>query len=138
MTANALEVAKRAVYRGAGLAVQLPWQLPVSKPILVVDLFGGFGGTPLALFSMGVHFILLSCDSDPVAAACLKANFPAAVHFSNVKKLTGRVFQKVLAKREFAAVLVGGGSPCQGNTSLNRHAKCLDDPRPQQPQHLAR
>ena len=72
LAASTLEVAKRAVYRGSGLAVQLPWQLPVSKLILVVDLFGGFGGTPLALFSMGAHFIPLSCDSDPVAAVCLR------------------------------------------------------------------
>ena len=40
LVAAALEVAKRAVYRGRGLSLQVPWCIPVSKLILVIDMFG--------------------------------------------------------------------------------------------------
>ena len=35
-------------------------------------------------------------------------------------------------------IILGGGSPCQGNSSLNRGRKGLADPRSQQPEHLQR
>ena len=34
--------------------------------------------------------------------------------------------------------MVGGGSPCQGNASLNKGRKGLDDPRSLQPKELVR
>ena len=127
--ADKLASAKRAVYRGLGISVQLPWTFPIGRLVLVVDLFSGFGGTALALANLGAQFILFSCDKDVQAANCLLHNFPAAVHVSDVFQVHGGLFAKVLAKREFAAVLVGGGSPCQGNSWLNASRKGWDDPR---------
>ena len=45
---------------------------------------------------------------------------------------------QLLRRRKFTAIVIGGGSPCQGNSSLNLHRKGLQDPRSQQPYHLQR
>eukprot|EP00435_Cladocopium_sp_Y103_P065673 s583_g27.t1 len=44
----------------------------------------------------------------------------------------------LLRRRNIRGVIMGGGSPCQGNTSLNLGRKGLQDPRSQQPLHLQR
>ena len=124
-----LACAKRASYRGLGIAAQVPWRFPINRLILVVDLFSGFGGTALALANLGAQFILFSCDNDKAASACLLHNFPAAVHLPDVFEVRGTFFSQVLAKRDFAAVIVGGGSPCQGNSWLNASRKGWGDPR---------
>ena len=126
-----LETAKRAVYRGRGIGVQVPWILGISKLILVVDLFSGFGGTALALFLLGAQFILCSADTDEDSSMCLCSNFPGAVHVGDVKKLKGHFFAQVLRKRQFSSIIVGGGSPCQGNSWLNPGRQGLKDPRSQ-------
>ena len=46
--------------------------------------------------------------------------------------------RKVLAQRTFSAILVAGGPPCQGNSSLNRNRKGVDDPRTRGAIHLQR
>ena len=43
-----------------------------------------------------------------------------------------------MKKRSIHAIVVGGGSPCQGNTSLNKSRKGLGDPRSLQPNELVR
>ena len=126
-----LEAAKRVVYRGRGIGVQVPWVLGISKLILVIDLFSGFGGTALALFLLGAQFILCSADTDEDSMMCLCHNFPSAVHVGDVKRVKGYHFAPVHRKRQFAAIIVGGGSPCQGNSWLNPGRQGLKDPRSQ-------
>ena len=43
-----------------------------------------------------------------------------------------------LERRSVEGVIIGGGSPCQGNSSLNRHRKGLGDTRSHQPSELIR
>ena len=45
-------------------------------------------------------------------------------------------FKEVLARRQFASIVIGGGSPCQGNTSLHAGRKGLQDEHSRQPQLL--
>ena len=55
-----------------------------------------------------------------------------------VEDVRGYMFDKIIQRRDFRGIIIGGGSPCQGNTSLNRNRKGLQDPRSRQPEQLAR
>jgi len=65
-------------------------------------------------------------------------SFGGVVHMEKVEDVKGSLFEKILARRDFKAIIVGGGSPCQGNSSLNKGRKGLRDPRSRQPEQLAR
>ena len=60
------------------------------------------------------------------------------IHVDSVEQLTGAQFAPVLAKRKFSAIIIGGGSPCQANSSLNLQRRSLGDARSWQPKELAR
>ena len=55
-----------------------------------------------------------------------------------VQEICGGDFLEALQRRTFSAILVGGGSPCQGNSALNQRRRGWEDPRSQQPLHLQR
>ena len=133
-----LYAAKAAVYRGRGLAVQMPWQLPFTGLFLVVDLFSGIGGAPLALSALGLAFVCILVEKDYLAARCAAANYPNAVHVQLVESIDGKQFDEVLQRRCFVGGIVGGGSPCQGNTSLNKHRLGLQDERTRLAEHVPR
>ena len=65
-------------------------------------------------------------------------NLPNVIHTPSVEEITGGMFQTVLSRRTFSAILVAGGPPCQGNSSLNRNRKGAADPRTQNALHLQR
>ena len=48
------------------------------------------------------------------------------------------MFDEILQRRDFSGILVGGGSPCQGNTSLNVHRGGLSDHRTLLARHIPR
>ena len=55
-----------------------------------------------------------------------------------MEDLKAEDFVPMLVRRAFWGVLLGGGSPCQGNSALNRRRRGLDDMRSQQPLELQR
>jgi len=63
---------------------------------------------------------------------------PNLVHVPQVEQLTAAQFVPLLRRRAFRGVIMGGGSPCQGNSSLNLGRQGLADPRSQQPLELQR
>ena len=66
----------------------------------------------LAAIALGLRVIVLSAELDTVAAHRAQVSFPNIVHVEYVEHVCGRSVQKVLMKRNFSAVIVGGGSPC--------------------------
>ena len=60
-----------------------------------------------------------------------RRNFLHAVQVRLVEEFSAEALRPVLQKRDVAAILVGGGAPCQGNTSLNRGRRGLQDMRTQ-------
>ena len=127
--AERIRAARVATYCGQGIPAQLPWVTPVRGLGLVLDLFGGFSGTAIALAALGVRFIVVHIEHDEQAARAAKRNFPQAVHVSSVETFKAACLRPVLQKRKFSFILVGGGAPCQGNCPLNSHRKGLLDPR---------
>lgn len=63
---------------------------------------------------------------------------PHIVHFPSVEALAAVDFRGLLTRRKPRAVLLGGGSPCQGNSILNKRRRGLQDVRSLQPWHLQR
>ena len=116
VSADRLRAAKPVAWRGLGDLPQFTWAKPLVGSWLVIDLWAGFSGLCVALLAMGVRF-------HAVAA---------------VETVTGAMFRPFLQRRQVRGIILGGGSPCQGNSILNTGRKGLADTRSQQPQELVR
>ena len=137
-TAARLAAVKPARWRGRGELPSLPWTPPTRGPILLIDLWSGFSGAALALLSLGVRIYVLAAESNPEAVALAEASIDQIVHVEMVESVNADMVKKILERRTIECIMVGGGSPCQGNTALNRGRKGLQDPRSLQPTQLAR
>ena len=136
--AERISSTRKCVYRGRGIGLQVPWAIPAYQLVLVVSLFSGIGTSSMALFLLGAQFIAVHVECEDDARACSQRSFPHAVHIKYAQQVTGRLFRKVLERRHFCAVLVGGGSPCQPNSWLNKKRKGVGDHRCHLAHHIAR
>eukprot|EP00435_Cladocopium_sp_Y103_P019584 s1435_g4.t1 len=83
-----LAAAKPVVWRGRSDLQQFPWaNQPFKGTWLILDLWGGFAGLPIACLTLGVHFYALSAESDPEARACAAQAMPNIVHIDAVEKI---------------------------------------------------
>ena len=133
-----LYAAKPVTWRGKGDLLQCPWVLVPKGTLLVIDLWSGYGGLPIALLTMGCSFYCLSAEMDPVAREASAATMPNIVHVDKVDQVRGPMLSSILSRRKPRCIVIGGGSPCQGNTALNLTRKGLDDPRSQEPLEIQR
>lgn len=95
---------------------------------MVLDLWAGYSGLCLALLQLGMHFYAAAAECDGDARCVAHNNMPNIVHVDRVEALTAQACQPFLQRRNVRGVLMGGGSPCQGNSSLNMSRKGLEDP----------
>ena len=91
------------------------------------------GGLCLALLQCGFHFFAIAAEMDPVAANLCASNMPNVIHVPRVESITAAPLRPFLRRRQICGILMGGGSPCQGNSSLNLGRRGMDDSRSQQP-----
>ena len=131
-----LEATRPVVWKGDSELPHLNFPSPQSGLVLVVDLWSGLGSLTLALVSLGVQCIVLSVEQDKDLRIAQAKVLADAVHLSNVEDVEADMLQKVLTKRNFSAIVLGGGAPCQGNSSLNKARKGLADARSLQPRYL--
>eukprot|EP00438_Fugacium_kawagutii_P019665 Skav207971 [mRNA] locus=scaffold495:41021:43631:+ [translate_table: standard] len=136
--ATQLHSAKPVTWRGRGDLPQVTWANPWHGTWLVLDLWSGLGGLPMTLLQLGVHSYGVAAECDEVAVQVARTNMPHLVHVAYVEDLCAADFTLILRRRNFRGVLIGGGSPCQGNSWLNKQRRGLDDDRSLQPQHLQR
>ena len=136
--ADQICAAKPVQWRGCGELLQLPWSVAVRGLFLVIDLWSGFGGLIYTLLSLGLRIIVVSAETDPVARAAASSVFPHVIHVDLVESLHVGLFLPFFKRRVVQGVIIGGGSPCQGNTFLNKHRKGLGDPRSLLPSELQR
>ena len=132
-----LEAAKPAVYRGGGLLPQVSWKVHRTGMVLLVDLWSGFGGSILALLALGMQVIAIAAENAEVREVCHR-NMPNVVHVADVDHIRGKDLIAVIKRRKFAVVMIGGGSPCQGNSELNAQRKGIKDPRTIGAYHVVR
>ena len=128
-----LVAAKPITWRGRGDLVQVTWTPVLRGSWLVLDLWSGVGGLCIALLQMGMHFYGLSAEMDAQARAVASSNMPALVHCDRVETLRAADLVPFLRRRRVRGILLGGGSPCQGNSILNKRRLGLDDERSCQP-----
>ena len=62
----------------------------------------------------------------------MQSTVPSVVHVPHVEAVSVDVLLPFLERRQVRGILVGGGSPCQGNSALNMRRQGLRDPRSQQ------
>ena len=106
-----LYAARAVAWRGKADLPQFAWRCPCHGLILLVDLWAGIGGLPLALLALGVRCIVLSAESDPELRQAKRSIFPNIVEIEDVAMVTGKMLHKVISRRSFAAFVIGGGSP---------------------------
>ena len=70
--------------------------------------------------------------------AIADSNLDQITHVSYVEEVRASMARYIMQKRSIRAAVIGGGSPCQANSSLNRGRQGLKDPRSNQPEHLCR
>ena len=104
----------------------------------MIDLWAGVGGLIFAALALGLRCVVLSAEMDDDLRTAKVKLLPNIVEVSHVEIITAGMLQKVMSRRTFAAILLGGGSPCQGNSVLNTHRKGLQDERSWQPLQLQR
>ena len=134
--ASELYGAKPEVWRGRSDLPQVTWARTTKGCWLVLDLWSGIGGLPMVLLQAGWHFYCLSAEMDSEAVAVAEGAMPNLVHVSKVEYITVEVLLPFIRRRRPRGILLGGGSPCQANSALNRNRRGLQDPRSQQPKHL--
>ena len=136
--ASRLAAARPVTWRGKGDLLQLPWAVPPKGCFLLVELWPGMSGLAIAMLAVGMHFYGAAAECDPVARRCAQAAMPHLVHYEKVEAVRASDFVPLLRRRRPRAILIGGGSPCQGNSLLNLNRLGLDDARSCQPQELVR
>jgi len=133
-----LRAAKHVAWRGLGDLPQFVWARPLVGAWLVIDLWAGFSGLCLALLAMGTRFHAVAAENDPIPAQATQQCLSQVVAVDAVENVTGAVLRPFLQRRTVRGIILGGGSPCQGNSALNPDRKGLADVRSQQPLQLRR
>ena len=128
--ADQLYAAKAVLWRGSGdLPQRGSWPELGRGLWIVLDFWSGMGSLLIGLCSLGVRCICVRAESDEMAKRCIGHGFPNTVIISDVHSFDVRMLDKLFERRQIAAVLIGGGSRCQGNTSQNPKRKGLQDSR---------
>ena len=94
-----IATAKVVRWRGEGQIIQLPWKLPWSGTVLVLDILGGRGGLMFALLAIGVQFICVHVEQDSDARTVTFKIFPDVVQVAKVQDFDVRCLCKVVARR---------------------------------------
>ena len=126
-----LSTSKPISWRGRGELPTYSWS--ALGTWLVIDLWSGIGGTLFACLALGIWVFAVAVEQDPMAAARAAQSFPNLFSVQYVEDFRGSMLNAFLKRRSVEGVIIGGGSPCQGNSSLNRHRRGLGDTRSHQP-----
>ena len=94
----------------------------------------------VACLALGLRVFAVAIEQDPVAAERAAQSFPnvTVVSMQFVEEFRGKMLVEILRRRTVEGVIIGGGSPCQGNSALNRQRRGLGDLRSHPPSQLAR
>lgn len=101
----------------------------MSKPLKIIDLFSGCGGSALG-FSQAGFDIKVAVDVDKYASETFKLNFPEAeVIASDLSYVTGSDLLKAAGVTSGKDVVIIACPPCQGFSTARRKSEGISDPR---------
>ena len=134
-----IAAAKPLQWRGEGNLPQLPWQPPdANGHYLFIELWSGIGTAAMAMLAMGMHITAVAAEHDKDAVDAAHNVLPGMLHYRKVEGVRACHFAAALKRRNYRAIMIGGGSPCQANIALNKGRNGLKDPRSLQPTELMR
>jgi len=101
----------------------------VSKPLKVIDLFSGCGGSALGFKQAGFD-IKVAVDIDKLASESFKLNFPnAEVFTSDISTLSSKDLLKAAEASSGDEIVIIACPPCQGFSTARRKSEAADDLR---------
>ena len=80
----------------------------------------------------------VAVEVDQEATSCIRSNVTQFLHFEDVTQLSFDHPAEHISKADFQGILVAGGSPCQGNSRLNKNARGLRHERTLLFRHIQR
>ena len=117
---------------------RLPLIARSKGPVLLLSLFDGIGCAAITLAALGLQFVLVAIEIELALSQACQSCFTHAFHFADVRDFHVGQLPAALRKSPFWMILVVGGSPCQGNSVLNRSRQGMGDPRTRLFQHVKR
>lgn len=101
----------------------------MGKPLKVIDLFSGCGGSALG-FSQAGFDIKVAVDIDKNASETFKKNFPdAQVITGDISYITSQDLLKAAKSKDGKDIIVIACPPCQGFSTARRKSEARTDPR---------
>lgn len=101
----------------------------MSKPLKIIDLFSGCGGSALGFQQAGFD-IKVAVDINKLASQSFKLNFPnAKVFTSDISKISSRELLKAADASSGKEIVVIACPPCQGFSTARRKSEARNDPR---------
>ena len=116
----------------------MPVQARCRGPILLISLFDGIGCAAITLASLGLPFSFGAVELDQALSEACAACFPHSWHFPDARSFSIADLPRDLLGADFWMILIVGGSPCQGNSALNRTRQGMGDPRTRLFRHIRR
>ena len=108
-------------WRGEGNRPQLAWQPPdASDHYLFIELWSGIGVAALAMLAMGLYITAVAAEHDKDAVDVAHTVLPGMLHYRKVESVRASDFVAALKRRYDRAITIGGCSPCQANSVLNK------------------
>jgi len=110
---------------------EVPEEISGEERVLVIDLFAGIGGLGEALKKAGVPWRhLVAVEKDANCRKLLRRAHPGCEFVVDIKKFDKGALKKAIGKvPNITGIVVGGGSPCQGLSTLSSERKHLADER---------
>ena len=90
-------------------------------PILVLSLFDGVGAVFAALIMLGACFHALAWETNQDAVEVCRKSFRPIHHCGDVLQFHPSQIEPFVTSRQYSAVLVIGGSPCQDVSLLKKN-----------------
>ena len=115
---------------------RMPLQARCRGPILLISLFDGIGCAAITLASLGLPFSFVAVELDQALSEACTACFPHSWHFPDARSFSIANLPRDLLEADFWVILIVGGSPCQGNSALNRTRQGMGDPRTRLFRHI--
>lgn len=101
----------------------------MSKPLKVIDLFSGCGGSALGFKQAGFD-IRVAVDVDELASQSFKLNFPDAEVFTfDISAISSKHLMKAADALRGNEVVIIACPPCQGFSTARRKSQAGSDPR---------
>eukprot|EP00438_Fugacium_kawagutii_P014155 Skav213268 [mRNA] locus=scaffold2944:31681:35312:+ [translate_table: standard] len=108
-----------------------PDELPSEEKVLVIDLFAGIGGLGEALRKAGLTWRhLVAVEQDSNCRRLLRRAHPGCELVNDIRAFDEGALRKAIEKVPgLTGIVAGGGSPCQGLSTLSSERKHLADER---------